>query len=92
MQPPQATFPLLSGRGILQPDGKMCPTPSATNSARSLGSSQRPIDNKMTDHRSEMDGSYTGAVPRFFKLEFPRYDGKDDPLPWLTRCERFFHG
>jgi hypothetical protein len=25
------------------------------------------------------------------RLEFPTFDGKDDPLPWLKRCETFFH-
>jgi hypothetical protein len=24
------------------------------------------------------------------KLLFPTYDGQDDPLPWLNRCEQFF--
>lgn len=23
------------------------------------------------------------------KLDFPMYDGKDDPLPWLNRCDTF---
>jgi len=25
-------------------------------------------------------------------LEFPTFDGKEDPLPWLNRCETFFRG
>ena len=29
-------------------------------------------------------------VPRYSKLEFPSYDGRDDPLVWLRRCEQFF--
>jgi hypothetical protein len=32
------------------------------------------------------------AVPRYHKLSFPTYDGKDDPLGWLNKCEQFFHG
>ncbi|CAM0902040.1 unnamed protein product [Alopecurus aequalis] len=28
--------------------------------------------------------------PRFFKMEFPIYDGEVDPLVWLNRCEQFF--
>ena len=32
------------------------------------------------------------AVPRFHKLSFPTYDGKDDPLGWLNKCEQFFYG
>jgi hypothetical protein len=26
------------------------------------------------------------------KINFPRYDGDSDPLPWLNRCESFFRG
>jgi hypothetical protein len=25
------------------------------------------------------------------KLKFPKFDGSDDPLPWLNRCEQYFH-
>ncbi|KAG8083732.1 hypothetical protein GUJ93_ZPchr0016g2495 [Zizania palustris] len=24
------------------------------------------------------------------KLRFPKYDGTEDPLPWLNRCDQFF--
>lgn len=30
------------------------------------------------------------GVPRFYKLTFLSYDGKDDPLSWLNKCEHFF--
>lgn len=30
--------------------------------------------------------------PRFHRLEFPTYDGKEDPLGWLQRCDQFFRG
>lgn len=30
------------------------------------------------------------AVPRYAKMSFPTYDGKEDPLGWLNRCDRFF--
>jgi hypothetical protein len=47
-------------------------------------------------------GSYTssrpGSVehhqdrpPRFQKMDFPRYDGKSDPLIFINRCESYFH-
>jgi hypothetical protein len=29
--------------------------------------------------------------PRFQKLDFPRYDGKFDPLIFINRCESYFH-
>jgi len=32
------------------------------------------------------------GVPRFSKIDFPSYDGVDDPLNWLHRCEQFFRG
>jgi hypothetical protein len=25
------------------------------------------------------------------KIEFPKFNGTTDPLPWLNRCERYFH-
>jgi hypothetical protein len=28
--------------------------------------------------------------PTVHKLEFPKYDGSSDPLPWLNRCDRYF--
>lgn len=34
----------------------------------------------------------TAGVPRYHKLDFPIYDGKEDPLGWLNRCEQFFWG
>jgi hypothetical protein len=30
------------------------------------------------------------AMLRYHKLSFPTYDGKDDPLGWLNRCDQFF--
>jgi hypothetical protein len=31
-------------------------------------------------------------VPRYHKLSFLTFDGKDDPLGWLNKCEQFFRG
>ncbi|GJU73877.1 retrotransposon gag protein, partial [Tanacetum coccineum] len=28
--------------------------------------------------------------PRYGRLDFPVYDGKNDPLVWLSRCEHYF--
>ncbi|KAK3121969.1 hypothetical protein QOZ80_8BG0663410 [Eleusine coracana subsp. coracana] len=30
-------------------------------------------------------------LPRLQKWEFPKYDGTGDPLPFLGRCESYFH-
>jgi hypothetical protein len=38
------------------------------------------------------DGQHhTDRPPRFQKLDFPRYDGKSDPLVFINRCESYFH-
>lgn len=29
-------------------------------------------------------------VPRYTKLDFPTFNGIEDPLIWLHRCEQFF--
>jgi hypothetical protein len=34
----------------------------------------------------------TADIPRYHKLDFPTFDGKEDPLGWLNRCEQFFWG
>lgn len=30
------------------------------------------------------------VVPKFTRLEFPRYDGRDDPIGWIHHCEQLF--
>jgi hypothetical protein len=37
-------------------------------------------------------GSFPVLTPRIHKLNFPTYDGKEDPLLWINRCEQFFRG
>lgn len=37
------------------------------------------------------DNNALGAPP-YRKLDFPSYAGKEDPLPWLKRCEQYFWG
>jgi hypothetical protein len=38
------------------------------------------------------DGQHhTDRPPRFQKLDFPRYDGKSDPLVFINRYESYFH-
>ena len=40
---------------------------------------------------SRPDGQHhTDRPPRFQKLDFPRYDGKTDPLLFINRCESYF--
>jgi hypothetical protein len=43
--------------------------------------------------RAGDDGPDTGDgafLPTTHKLEFPKFYGTNDPLPWLNRCERYF--
>jgi hypothetical protein len=41
-------------------------------------------------HRKGDDEEDDEGFPTTYKMEFPRYDGVGDPLPWLNRCERYF--
>lgn len=41
-------------------------------------------------HTASEDETEGVDVPRFYKLSFPAFDGKEDPLGWLNRCEHFF--
>jgi hypothetical protein len=43
-------------------------------------------------HMGTPPGSFPVLTPRIHKLNFPAYDDKDDPLPWINRCEQFFRG
>lgn len=29
-------------------------------------------------------------MPRTVKLDFPKYDGKDEPIMWIGRAEKYF--
>jgi hypothetical protein len=37
-----------------------------------------------------VDASDGAFLPTTHKLEFLKFDGTSDPLPWLNRCERYF--
>jgi hypothetical protein len=37
------------------------------------------------------DAAGDDIVSTTHKLEFLKYDGTDNPLPWLNRCECYFH-
>jgi hypothetical protein len=43
---------------------------------------------RCTDDDDNHGGDF---VPTAHKLEFPKFDDTSDPLPWLNRCERYFH-
>ncbi|KAH0706378.1 hypothetical protein KY285_010880 [Solanum tuberosum] len=63
------------------------------------------VDSESTDHTSQnrgwkgksvvAEGSKSDAggssfIPRYTKLDFPRFTGQGDPLGWLNRCDHFF--
>jgi hypothetical protein len=66
-----------------------------------IGSLQSDIDALKKEKESSSGASapgtghdgqhHTDRPPRFQKLDFPRYDGKSDPLVFINRCESYFH-
>lgn len=55
------------------------------------GSRKKIAPDGLKDDEEEQASGGRG-VPRFHKLLFTIFDGKEDPLPWLNRCEQFFKG
>ncbi|XP_066382289.1 uncharacterized protein [Miscanthus floridulus] len=44
-----------------------------------------------SDSSTHHDGQHhTDRPPRFQKMDFPRFDGKSDPLIFINRCESYF--
>jgi hypothetical protein len=43
-------------------------------------------------YQGTLPGSFPVLTPRLHKLHFPMCDNKEDPLPWINRCEQFFRG
>lgn len=46
-----------------------------------------PSQGAASIHADHTDGL---GIPRFYKLSFPTFDGKEDPVGWLNRCDHFF--
>jgi hypothetical protein len=42
-------------------------------------------------HRQPTGEHHNDRPPRFQKMDFPRYDGKSDPLIFINRCESYFY-
>ena len=50
-----------------------------------------PLPHQQPLHQSPAaDQDEALGIPRYHKLSFPTFDGKEDPLGWLNRCEHFF--
>lgn len=57
----------------------------------SNGSRGKFVHDELNDNENEQ--ALGGPrVSIFYKLLFPIYDGKEDLLHWLNRCEQFFKG
>lgn len=51
-----------------------------------------PAAASFSGSRGSGNGDHHGdRPPRFQKLDFPKFDGKSDPLAFLNRCESYFH-
>jgi hypothetical protein len=42
-------------------------------------------------HRQPTGEHHNDRPPRFQKMDFPRYNGKSDPLIFINHCESCFH-
>ena len=60
---------------------------------------QAKVDTLQLDQRADSSSTQRDRVthehhndrpPRFQKMDFPKFDGKSDPLAFLNRCESYF--
>ena len=70
---------------------------TAESNAKALDANTKAIAALIAD-RSPSSGSkpfsgehHQDRPPKFQKMDFPRYDGKSDPLIFINRCESYFH-
>ena len=70
---------------------------TAESNAKALDANTKAIA-ALTADRSPSSGSkpfsgehHQDRPPKFQKMDFPRYDGKSDPLIFINRCESYFH-
>nr|GLL39467.1 uncharacterized protein LOC109178468 [Ipomoea trifida] len=59
----------------------------ATDDSGSQHGSRPPAEEAQATGLSDVPAATT---PKFARLEFPRFDGREDPSAWLHRCEQFF--
>ena len=53
---------------------------------------ERPATASFSSSRGSGKGEqHDDPPPRFQKLDFPKFDGKLDPLEFFNRCESYFH-
>ena len=67
-----------------------------TATVMSLQSSVTALQKDKSSSSSSAAAAHDGKhhndrPPRFQKMDFPKFDGKSDPLAFINRCESFFH-
>jgi hypothetical protein len=61
------------------------------DSIMSKGSSQTRVNfTSKTHDRNHHCGSFSSALPKLAKLDFPKYNGAEDPTSWVCRVEQIF--
>jgi hypothetical protein len=80
---------LLDGTNGSAVAGGRSPGPDGTGGRQDTtgGADPRHHQPSGCDHHDDLKNSFYRP-----KLNFPRYDGESDPLPWLNRCESYFRG
>jgi hypothetical protein len=63
------------------------PNGAGSNPGTTGGAAPRNHHPPPRDYHDDLRNSF-----HRLKLNFPRYDGESDPLPWLNRCESYFRG
>jgi hypothetical protein len=85
-EPDGTVRPMLADKGILNINGTLHHGPELFP--------KKPFEEtrflKTARSSAGAGNSSDDLVPRYFKLDFPRFDGKEDPLSWLSRCEQYF--
>ena len=51
---------------------------------------QQEIDEEWEEFQGSRGGQRGSAEPRLARLQFPRYNGDEDPVEWLYKADKFF--
>jgi len=55
-----------------------------------LDKAQQPSSSSSSGPRFGSGEHHQDRPPRFQQMDFPKYDGKSDPLAFINRCESYF--
>jgi hypothetical protein len=59
-------------------------------SKQSSDENSRGKDPEYEEENSFQGGRHPGITTRHVKLDFPRFNGEEDPTMWICRAEQFF--